>query len=69
MTLTEVLQHFEGVTSKGSGQYMAKCPAHPDKKASLSISQGDKGGIVLHCFAGCDNADILEAAGLTTPVS
>ena len=65
MTLTEVLQHFEGVTSNGSGQYMAKCPAHPDKKASLSISQGDKGGIVLHCFAGCDNADILAAAGLT----
>ena len=65
MTLTEVLQHFEGVTSKGNGQYMAKCPAHPDKKASLSIKQGDKGGIVLHCFAGCDNADILAAAGLT----
>lgn len=65
MTLTEVLQHFEGVKSSGNGQYMARCPVHGDKTASLSISQGDKGGIVLHCFAGCDNADILGAAGLT----
>ena len=64
MTLTEVLQHFDGVTGR-NGQYKARCPAHPDKKASLSIKQGDKGGIVLHCFAGCDNADILGAAGLT----
>lgn len=38
---------------------MCKCPAHPDKTASLSIRQGDR-GILLTCFAGCTASDILR---------
>lgn len=44
---------------------MALCPCHADRKQSLKVSVGDKGGIVLHCHAGCDTGDILRAAGLT----
>jgi len=41
---------------------MCRCPAHADKKASLSIRQGDH-KILLTCFAGCDPYDILREIG------
>lgn len=44
---------------------MAKCVAHPDKTASLSISDMGQGKTRLHCFSGCCQADVLRAAGLT----
>lgn len=36
----------------GNG-WMALCPAHEDKKPSLSISVGDGGKLLTNCFAGC----------------
>ncbi len=41
------------------------CPAHEDKKASLSVRRGDNGGIVIHCHAGCEPEAIVAAVGLT----
>ena len=49
-------------TAKG---WSAKCPAHEDRRASLSITQGDNGGAVLHCHAGCEPAAVVAALGLT----
>lgn len=50
---------------KGSrGQYSAKCPAHDDKHASLSVKQGNDGKILLHCHAGCTTENIVSALGL-----
>jgi hypothetical protein len=43
---------------------MAKCPHHGDRQASLSIKEGTDGKILLHCFRGCGNADIVVSAGL-----
>lgn len=48
----------------GSG-YSARCPAHDDKNASLSVKQGDNGGIVLHCHAGCTPEQVVGALGLS----
>lgn len=42
-----------------------RCPAHHDKRASLSVGRGDDGGVVLHCHAGCETEGVLAAAGLT----
>lgn len=39
----------------------ACCPAHDDHSPSLSISTGDDGRLLLHCFAGCDFRDIRAA--------
>ena len=50
-----LLRNVEG--PDGSGNYKACCPAHDDKKQSLSIKQGDK-GVVLKCFAGCGTRQI-----------
>jgi hypothetical protein len=43
---------------------MAPCPNHEDREASLSIREGHDGRVLLNCFAGCPNLDILTSIGL-----
>lgn len=64
MELEELLRRLEGVKRSGGG-YSARCPAHEDKNASLSIKQGDNGGVVLHCHAGCTPEQVVGALGLS----
>lgn len=60
-----VLEHFQGVRPSGSG-WEALCPVHDDSTPSLTIGWGSRTtGVALCCQKGCDNAAILEAAGLT----
>jgi primase 1 len=63
LTVEEILPRLEGVKG-GNGQYSARCPAHDDKRASLSVSTGEDGRILLHCHAGCTVPEILDAVGL-----
>ena len=56
------LKHFQ-VTRRSEGRAQCKCPAHPDKQASLTVSKG-KRCTLLHCHAGCSLENILAAAGL-----
>lgn len=44
--------------------WTARCPAHDDRNASLSISRGDDGRALLHCHAGCSPMSVVAAAGL-----
>lgn len=41
-----------------SGGWMTCCPAHDDGHPSLKVEDGTK-TVVFHCYAGCDNLDIL----------
>jgi hypothetical protein len=41
--------------------YLVPCPAHRDDTPSLSLKDGDRGNIVVHCFAGCDARDVFAA--------
>lgn len=59
-----LLARLDLVRKSGRG-WTARCPAHEDKTASLSITAGDDGRVLLHCFAGCAAADVVAAAGLT----
>lgn len=59
-----VLGLLEGVKQSGSG-FQAKCPAHDDRVASLSIGDGDDGRALVHCKAGCQTTDVCNAIGLT----
>lgn len=43
----------------GAG-WSARCPAHDDKSPSLSISEKD-GRILVHCFGGCDQDQVIKA--------
>jgi len=59
-----LLPRLEGVRMSG-GSWMARCPAHDDGTASLSISRGTTQPAVLKCHAGCDPGSVLDALGLT----
>ena len=59
-----VLGKLDGVRQHG-GYWMARCPAHEDSRASLSVGRGDRQPVVLNCKAGCDTAAVLDAIGLT----
>jgi hypothetical protein len=63
MNLNEVASRLEGVKKSGDG-FMARCPAHDDGAASLSLAEGDGGKVLVKCFAGCATEDVLKARGL-----
>ncbi|OLT27763.1 hypothetical protein BJF83_17420 [Nocardiopsis sp. CNR-923] len=58
-----VLPRLDGVTQRGN-YYMARCPAHDDHRASMSVERGRDHPVVLHCHAGCDPKDIADALGV-----
>ncbi len=45
-------------TSRG---WLVPCPAHDDRDPSLHVSAGADSKVLLRCFAGCDQAAIIEA--------
>ena len=58
--LEVVLSRLNGHRKQGDG-YIARCPAHEDKEASLSIGQGEDGRVLIKCFAGCDAEEVVSA--------
>lgn len=60
-----LLNRLQGVRQSGHGRWMAKCPAHEDGRASLSIRETDGGKVLVNCFGGCGAGDVIAAAGLT----
>ena len=62
--LQTLLSALDNVSKNGSG-WQASCPAHDDSSPSLSISEGDRQPVVMHCHAGCSTDDILSAVGLS----
>jgi hypothetical protein len=47
-----------------NGSWTARCPAHADKGPSLAVREGEDGRVLLHCFAGCQTANVLGAIGM-----
>lgn len=58
-----LLPRLDLLKETGAGTWMACCPAHDDRRPSLSIKDGDD-RVLLHCFAGCPVEDITAAIGL-----
>lgn len=50
--------------ANGKG-WAARCPAHEDSKASLSVSESEGGKVLLKCFAGCEAEEVAGALGLS----
>lgn len=66
--LSRVLARLEelGCRPVGSnGAWRALCPAHDDRRPSLSVGEGDDGRVLLKCHAGCSTEDVLARLGLT----
>jgi len=66
MTIDEFLEHpsLEGSARSAGNGYVAVCPVHDDNEASLGITEGDDGRILLQCYAGCTTPDIVAEMGL-----
>ena len=44
------------------GEYRALCPAHDDRKTlNLRVREGEDGRVLLRCFAGCGQDEVLDA--------
>lgn len=59
----DFLSRFDSVKSSGGNKYQAICPCHNDHEASLTITISSK-KILLHCHAGCETKDIVNAIGV-----
>jgi hypothetical protein len=63
--LQKVFAKFPNARRCGKG-WSDRCPAHDDRKPSLSFREdGDGGKVLMHCHAGCETKDICAARGLT----
>lgn len=57
---TEALEaHGSREQSRGNWQ----CPAHEDRAASLSVSEGADGRVLVHCHAGCEADAVAGSIG------
>ena len=67
MTLSEfsnaLAAHNCRPTGNGS-QVAARCPTHEDNHASLSVTEGSDGKLLVHCHAGCEPEAICAALGV-----
>lgn len=63
MTTEQLVSLFQA-KRKGNG-WMARCPAHDDHNASLSITEGRDGRTLVYCQAGCGLDTVLSAKGLS----
>src|SRR5690349_19854374 len=50
--------------TRGPKGYTGLCPAHADETPSLSFRDGTK-RVLVKCFTGCSQDEILDAVGLT----
>lgn len=46
----------------GKGEYLTFCPAHDDRNTpNLRVRETEDGRVLLRCFAGCDQDEVLDA--------
>jgi hypothetical protein len=64
MDASALLERLTAVAPAGTGQWNARCPAHEDREASLSVGLG-RDRVLLHCHAGCGLGNIMHALGLS----
>ena len=63
MSVDIFLSRLDQVRKTGADSWIACCPAHADKRPSMSIREMGDGRVLAHCFAGCGFDEILNAAG------
>lgn len=63
-SIDNFLSLLDGVKRTGQDRWQARCPAHGDRHASLSVREADSGAVLVHCFAGCAVHEVVGAVGL-----
>jgi len=59
-----VLAKLPDARRNGKG-WIAKCPAHDDRRPSLSVAEGDDGRALVRCHAGCSTEEVVARLGLS----
>lgn len=62
--IDDILARLEKVKQTGRGNWLACCPAHEDRRPSMTLRAEDDGRILCHCWTGCAFDSIVEAVGL-----
>ena len=56
----EAMARVLGGRRVGTG-WMVSCPAHDDRRPSLSVCDADNGTVLVRCHAGCEQSAVIEA--------
>lgn len=60
--MTEAQRITAALQGRWHGRYgLARCPAHDDRKPSLTLADGPGGRLLAHCKTGCTFAGVLDA--------
>lgn len=60
--MTEAQRIVIALHGRWHGRYgVACCPAHDDRRPSLTLADGDAGRLLAHCKTGCSFADVIGA--------
>ncbi|QIE54966.1 hypothetical protein G5B40_05570 [Pikeienuella piscinae] len=60
--MTEAHRITRALKGRWYGRYgAARCPAHSDRKPSLTLTDGAGGRLLAHCKTGCAFVDVLDA--------
>ena len=61
--MTDARTICDALSGRWHGGYgLAFCPCHENTRTpALSLKDGDDDRLLVHCFAGCDGADVLAA--------
>ena len=59
-TLDSIASGLVNVKWCGDYRFVACCPAHPDRTPSFT-AKDDNGKILVHCFAGCTQDEVINA--------
>lgn len=62
--INTLLSLLEGVRKTGPHSWLARCPAHDDKRPSLSLRNTENSTSLVHCHAGCSVHEVVRAVGL-----
>lgn len=61
--MERILAKLPDARRSGTG-WSARCPAHDDRRASLSVGEDDRGAVLIHCHATCAPEAVIRAIGL-----
>ena len=64
MSVDGLLARLVAVRRTGADRWIARCPAHTDKRPSLAVRELDDGRVLAHCHAGCSIDEVVAAVGL-----
>ena len=64
MSAATLLERLDKVRCTAPGRWTASCPAHDDRRPSLSIRELPDGRILMKCWAGCSIHEVVSAMGL-----